>query len=69
VGLFGDENILADIRSRDAFDAGRTVSPLRQAEDAVVLETDRLTPAEALEKALGAVSCALIRTRRLESGP
>lgn len=53
------EQVLAEIRARDSYDSGRSVSPLRQAPDAVVIETDKLTPDEALERALDAVSSYL----------
>lgn len=39
-GSEGYEEVLADIRARDARDAGRDVAPLRAAEDAVVVATD-----------------------------
>jgi cytidylate kinase len=36
------ENILAGVRSRDRIDSGRAVAPLRPAEDAVILDSDKL---------------------------
>lgn len=36
------ENILADIRKRDARDAGRSDAPLRAADDAITLNTDAM---------------------------
>jgi cytidylate kinase len=53
------EQVLAEIRARDRHDSGRSVSPLRQAPDAAVIETDKLTPEEALERALDVVSSYL----------
>ena len=47
---------LARIRARDATDAGRAVSPLRQADDAIVIETDRMSQDEVLAAALEAVA-------------
>jgi len=47
---------LARIRGRDATDTGRAVSPLRQADDAIVIETDRMSQAEVLTAALQAVA-------------
>lgn len=47
--------VLEAIRTRDEKDAGRTVSPLRQAADAVVIATDELTPDEALLQAIRAI--------------
>jgi cytidylate kinase len=49
------EQVLEEIRARDRYDTGRAVSPLRQATDAVVIETDHLTQDEALQQALEAV--------------
>lgn len=45
------EAILADIVRRDGIDSTRSMSPLKPAEDAVLLDTDRLTIAQVLEKA------------------
>lgn len=38
--------IQADIERRDAYDSGRTHSPLRKAEGVLVVDTDRLGPSE-----------------------
>jgi CMP/dCMP kinase len=38
------ERVLEEIEARDAQDAGRTVAPLKQADDAVYLDTTGLTP-------------------------
>ena len=38
-----EEDVLRDLRRRDRIDSERSVSPLRPAEDAVVLDTDGLT--------------------------
>ena len=46
------EEVLADIRRRDARDMGREDSPLRPAPDAVLLDTTALGIDEALERAL-----------------
>ena len=37
------ETYLAEIRERDAADSGRAVAPLRQADDAMVLDTGQLS--------------------------
>jgi len=42
------ENILEDLQERDARDKGRSSAPLVMAQDAVLLETDNLTIAEAV---------------------
>jgi len=42
------ENILQDLQERDARDQGRSSAPLTMAQDAILLETDNLTIAEAV---------------------
>jgi cytidylate kinase len=49
------EGTLAEVRARDARDAGRAVSPLRVAEDAVVIDTSGMSVEEAVAVALGVV--------------
>jgi cytidylate kinase len=46
------EDVLADIRSRDARDSGRKVAPLKPASDSVLLDTSNLTPDQAIAHAL-----------------
>ncbi|HJP69795.1 MAG TPA: d(CMP) kinase [Sphingomicrobium sp.] len=46
------EDVLADIRSRDARDCARLVAPLKAAGDALLLDTSSLTEEQAIEKAL-----------------
>jgi CMP/dCMP kinase len=55
--------ILADIKERDARDAGRDAAPLRQAEDAVLLDTSNLTIASAVQQAIALVEAQLSRRR------
>ena len=55
------EDVLADIRSRDARDAGRDVAPLKAASDAVVLDTSGLDPDQAIAEALRMVEEQLAR--------
>jgi cytidylate kinase len=55
------EDVLADIRSRDERDAGREVAPLKQAADAVLLDTSTLTPEQAIAEALRLVDERLAR--------
>src|SRR5690606_36587788 len=58
--LGGDqEEILADVRARDARDMERDVSPLRPAEDAIVLDTSRMDIAEAAARAAAIVAARL----------
>lgn len=49
-GLPGDyEAVLADVRRRDHLDSTREVSPLRPAEDALVVDTSEMTQSEVVE--------------------
>ena len=41
--------VLADVRRRDDADSSRAASPLRPAEDAVLVDTSELTPDEVLK--------------------
>jgi cytidylate kinase len=42
--------VLADMRARDERDSGRQVAPLRQAEDAIAIDTSELTPDEVVDR-------------------
>jgi len=46
------EEVLADIRSRDARDANRDVAPLKRASDSLLLDTSDLTPEQAIAEAI-----------------
>jgi len=46
------EEVLADIRARDERDSGRDAAPLRQAEDAILLDTTALDAAAATAEAV-----------------
>jgi CMP/dCMP kinase len=46
------DNILADIRNRDDRDAGRATAPLKTADDAILLDTGKLTIGAAVRKAI-----------------
>ena len=50
-----------DLRRRDARDSGRANAPLRQAEDAMVLDNSNLSPEESIAEALRLVKRALDR--------
>jgi len=52
------ESALRDISQRDAVDSARAVSPLRPAEDAIIIDTTEMTLDEVLEFALEKVQCA-----------
>ncbi len=49
------EDVLIDIRARDERDSGRAAAPLRQAEDAVLLDTSALDRDAAVAAAIAAV--------------
>jgi cytidylate kinase len=46
------EDVLADIRSRDARDSSRKVAPLRAAPDALLLDTSALDPEQSIAEAV-----------------
>jgi cytidylate kinase len=46
------EDVLADIRARDARDSGRAVAPLKPASDALMLDTSALNADEAVVEAI-----------------
>ncbi|AGT08387.1 (d)CMP kinase [Paracoccus aminophilus] len=52
------EDMLAQIRERDARDAARDVAPMVQAEDAILLDTSHLSIDEAVAQAVAAVQAA-----------
>ena len=47
------DEVKANLELRDYIDSNRDVSPLRQAEDARVLDNTNITPDEQFQKALG----------------
>jgi cytidylate kinase len=49
------ESVLADLERRDVIDSSRSVSPLRPAEDAVIINTDGLSLEEVVERVLSLV--------------
>ena len=53
--------MLADIRTRDARDAGREDSPMRPADDAVLLDTSEMTIEAAFDAARRIVEAARAR--------
>ena len=50
--LITTEEVKANLQSRDHLDSTREVSPLKKAEDAVVLDNSELSPEEQFEMAL-----------------
>jgi cytidylate kinase len=58
----GEEaEVLAEVRARDARDAGRAAAPLAQAHDAVLLDTSELGIDEAVARAVALVAARLGR--------
>jgi CMP/dCMP kinase len=57
------EDVLADIRARDARDAQRAAAPLRAAPDAVTLDTSALDVDQAVAAAIAAVEAAAAEPR------
>jgi cytidylate kinase len=47
-----EEAVLEDLRRRDQIDSGRDISPMKPAEDAVVIDTDGMTMEEVLARSL-----------------
>jgi cytidylate kinase len=53
------DDVLVDIRARDARDSGRDAAPLRQAEDADLLDTSEMEVEEAIAAAIELVEARL----------
>jgi cytidylate kinase len=53
--------ILADIEARDARDSGRSAAPLRQADDADLLDTTDMTIGAAVQRAISLVEARIRR--------
>ena len=51
------DQVREELALRDAIDSGRDVSPLRPAEDAVVIDTDRLSLEEVVGRILELAAC------------
>ena len=56
------DQLIADITSRDAYDSGREIAPLRKADDAVVIDTTGLTIAQVIDAV-----CTLAAEKRLSA--
>jgi cytidylate kinase len=57
------EAIAADLAARDVRDRGRKEAPLRQADDALLLDTSDLTPGEAIAAAIALVESRITPRR------
>ena len=55
------EDVLADIRQRDYNDTHREIAPLKQAEDAVLVDTSKLTLEESVQTLTGLIRSRLER--------
>lgn len=53
------EAVLADVHERDARDVGRSTAPLKQADDAVLIDTSALGIDQAIEAAIRAIDLRL----------
>lgn len=53
------EEVLSDMRRRDAQDSARAVAPLRQADDAVLVDTSALTLEESIQAVLDVIKSKL----------
>ena len=53
------DDVLVDIRARDARDSGRDAAPLKQAEDADLLDTSEMEIEEAIAAAIALVEARL----------
>jgi cytidylate kinase len=62
------EQVLADLRARDARDAGRGEAPMKMAADAHLLDTTELTIEAAVARAAKIIEQALDRMREPDSG-
>ena len=58
------EDVLADIRQRDYNDTHREIAPLKQAEDAVLVDTSELTLEESVQTLTGLIRSRLERELR-----
>ena len=56
------EDVLIDIRARDARDSGRDSAPLKQADDAELLDTSEMTIEEAIATAIALVEKRLVQS-------
>lgn len=54
-GLQRFEDVLEDMKKRDENDSSRAVAPLQPAEDAVIIDSTNLAPAEVVEKMMASI--------------
>lgn len=53
------EQVLEDVRARDARDAGRIAAPMMRAQDAVVIDTSDMTVEQAVQQAYDVISARM----------
>ncbi|MCF8479742.1 MAG: (d)CMP kinase [Rhodospirillum sp.] len=58
-----EEDVLRDMKERDARDSGRSVAPMAQAADAVVLDTSNMNAEQALDAALAVLAEKTVGSR------
>ena len=63
------EDVLCDLKGRDARDMNRDAAPLAQAADAGLLDTSEMTKEEAIAQAIRLVEAKLARARSDANGP
>jgi cytidylate kinase len=59
-----EDDVLRDMKERDARDSGRSVAPMAQASDAVVLDTSNMNAEQALDAALAALAEKSVGSKR-----
>jgi cytidylate kinase len=62
------DDVLADLRARDARDSARAAAPLKPAEDAVQLDTSRMSIEEAVKAAINVVNGAIRNQATFKKG-
>jgi cytidylate kinase len=63
-----EKTTLAEIRTRDAYDTSRPISPLQPAPDALIIHTDDLTIEQAVDCALARIAEVLGLTAKVPHG-
>ncbi|WP_413206780.1 (d)CMP kinase [Rhodospirillum sp. A1_3_36] len=58
-----EDDVLRDMTERDARDSGRSIAPMAQASDAVVLDTSNMSAEQALHAALAALAEKAVESR------
>ena len=56
----GFDEVLAELRERDARDSARATAPLKPAEDAMIIDTSDMTIEQALAAAIAAIEARCV---------